>query len=59
MTRQKGANLMHYYVEKAGFLMKRHKLLTLMQFYVESRFSRDVPKRCKFVPLLRGKASFS
>ena len=38
MTHQKGANLLHY--------------------YVESRFSRDVPKRFKFVALLHGKAGF-
>ena len=38
MTRQKGVNLLHY--------------------YMESRFSRDAPKRCKFVALLRGKAGF-
>ena len=43
---------------KAGFLMMNQKGANLLHYYVFSRFSCDVPKRCKFDALLRGKAGF-
>ena len=78
VTRQKGANLLHYYVEKQVFSWRARKGANLLHYYEEkqvfswrakkvhiccifkwkSRFSRDAPKRCKFVAFLSGKAGF-
>ena len=38
--------------------MTCQKGVNLLHYYLESRFSRDAPKRFKFVALLRGNAGF-
>ena len=57
-TRQIGENLLHYYVSKQGFSWRAKKVQICCIITCKSRFSHDVPKRCKFVALLRRKAGF-
>ena len=58
VTPQKDANLVHYYVEKQVFSWRAKKVQICSIFKWKSRFSRDAPKRCKFVAFLNGKAVF-
>ena len=58
MTRQKEANLLHYYVEKEVFSWRAEKVQICCIFKWKSRFSREAPKRYKFVVFLSGKAGF-
>ena len=58
MTRQKGANLLHYYVSKQVFSWRAKNSYICCLITWKSRFSHDAPKRCKFVALLRRKAGF-
>ena len=44
MTRKKGANLLHYYVEKQGFFMTHKNGANLLHYYVEKQVSRGAPK---------------
>ena len=55
---RKGANLLHYYEEKQVFSWRAKKVHICCIFKWKSRFSRDAPKRCKFVAFLSGKAGF-
>ena len=58
LTRQKLLHFMHNYVEKQGFSWHAKKVQICCINKFRSRFSHDVPKRCKFVALLRRKAGF-
>ena len=58
MTCQKGANLLHYYLEKQVFSWRAKIVYILCIISWKSRFSHDTPKRCKFVAFLSGKAGF-
>ena len=58
MTRQKGANLWHYYVSKQVFSWRTKNSYIWCIITWKSRFSHDAPKRCSFVALLPGKADF-
>ena len=56
--RQKSANLLPYYVEKQVFSWRTKNSYIWCIITWKSRFSHDVPKRCKFVAMLRRKAGF-
>ena len=56
--RQKGANLLHCYLEKQVFSSRTKISNILCIISWKSRFSNDRPKRCKFVAFLSGKAGF-
>ena len=58
MTRQKGANLWHYYVSSQVFSWRTKNSYIWCIITWKSRFSHDAPKRCSFVALLPGKADF-
>ena len=58
MTRQKGANLLPYYVSKLVFSWRAKNSYILCIVTWKNRFSHNAIKRCKFVALLRGKAGF-
>ena len=58
MMRQKGANLLHYYVEKQVYPWHAKNINIWCIYTWKSRFCHDAPKRFSFVALLRGKAGF-
>ena len=58
MTRQKGANLLHYYVEKQVFKWRAKNIYIWCINTLKSRFSHDAPKTLIFDALIRGKAGF-
>ena len=58
MTRQKGANLLHYYVSKQVFSWRAKNSYILCIFTWKNRFSHDARKRCRFFAVLRGKTGF-
>ena len=58
MMRQKGAHLMHYYVEKQFFSWRTKKSYIWCINTWKSRFYHDTPKTLIFDALIRGKAGF-
>ena len=58
MTRQKGAHLMQYYVEKQFFSWRTKKSYIWCINTWKSRFYHDTPKTLIFDALIRGKAGF-
>ena len=58
MMHQKGADLLHYYVEKQVFSWRAKISYILCIITLKSRFSHDTPKRCKSVALLCFEAGF-
>ena len=58
MMHQKGANFLHYYVEKQVFTLGAKISYIWCIITWKSRFSHDTPKRCKFVAILRFEAGF-
>ena len=59
VTRQKGANLLHYYVERQVSSWRAKKVQICCIFKWKSTVSRDAPKRCKFVAFYVEKQVFS
>ena len=49
MTRQKGANLLHYYVEKQVFAWRAKKVQLCCIITWKSRFSHYTPERCSLL----------
>ena len=58
MTRQKGANLLHYYVEKQAFSWRAKKGANLLHYYVEKQVFSWRAKTLISDALIRGKTGF-
>ena len=56
--RQKGANLLHYYVERQVSSWRAKKVQICCIFKWKSTVSRDAPKKVQICCILRGKAGF-